>query len=34
MILRDAAELDRLYGAPVESSVVKVADHVTPQYRA
>lgn len=34
MIVRDAAELERLYGEPVEASIVKVADHVTPQYRA
>lgn len=33
-IVCDGAELDRLYGEPVEASVAKVADHVTPEYRA
>lgn len=33
-VVRDGAELDRLYGEPAESSVAKVADHVTPEYRA
>ena len=33
MIVRDVAELDRLYGEPAESSIAKVADHVTPEYR-
>ena len=34
MTIRDAAELERLYGEPVETSVIKVADRVTPEYRA
>lgn len=33
-LIRDPAALDALYGAPVEASIVKQADRVTPEYRA
>ena len=33
-LVQDVAALERLYGEPVEASIVKVADHVTPEYRA
>jgi len=29
----DVAELEAIYGAPGEASIVKVADHLTPLYR-
>lgn len=33
-LIRDPAALEALYGAPVETSIVKQADRVTPEYRA
>ena len=33
-LVRDPAALEALYGAPVEASIVKQADRVTPEYRA
>lgn len=33
-LIRDPAVLEALYGAPVEASLVKQADRVTPEYRA
>lgn len=33
-LVQDIGELERLYGEPSEPSIVKVADHVTPEYRA
>ncbi|MCB1367669.1 MAG: pyridoxamine 5'-phosphate oxidase family protein [Rhodobacteraceae bacterium] len=31
--LDDPADLEAIYGAPVPASLVKVADHLTPEYR-
>jgi len=31
--ITDPAELEALYGAPGEASIIKVADHLTPLYR-
>ena len=33
-LIRDPAALEALYGAPLETSIVKQADRVTPEYRA
>ena len=32
-IIRDVAALEALYGEPGEASLIKVADHLTPEYR-
>ena len=34
MWIEDVSELEAIYGAPGQTSVVKVADRITPEYRA
>lgn len=33
-IITDLAELEEIYGTPGKAATVKVADHITPEYRA